>query len=492
MKPPQKTAPNRPICDELISRWKKLCESYLPLSYLGSIWRFSRESLPSDPEQGWKIHISATVLDAPSVLEAVGPLLQKSQVLYKAPKTLSELKTLNSGIHYGYCQIGKFITVYPRSKKEGRHLAVQLHRLTRKFSGPSIPFDLRFTPDSCVYYRYGAFKTIGFDGKTGLQSVIRNPNGQLVPDTRDSGPKPEWVSNLFTHAHVETDAEETPLKTTFKAFRALAQRGKGGVYQAVDFSVTPPRLAVLKEGRNQGELEWDGRDGSWRVEHEGHVLSSLRSEGINVPKIYSSFVADRNQYLALEFIEGGSFEEHLVGQRKRLKIITALQYCIEVARLIANIHRAGWVWRDCKPRNLILSKSGELRPIDFEGACRIDEPDPEPWGTPSYAPPEWDAEFSGQSRQPEDLHALGVTIFMLFTGRTPDMSGARIRRRWRSVPSGVVAIYQELLDSVPERRPNAHEVVRRLEAELRSLRTVRAPTLSIAPAGNGSAVVAGG
>ena len=37
-------------------------------------------------------------------------------------------------------------------------------------------------------------------------------------------------------------------------------------------SATPPRFSILKEGRKYGEVDWDGRDGSWRVLHEAQVV----------------------------------------------------------------------------------------------------------------------------------------------------------------------------------------------------------------------------
>ncbi|HYJ87342.1 MAG TPA: protein kinase [Pyrinomonadaceae bacterium] len=447
-------------------RWQELCRRYLPLTYKDSIWRFSRESLPNDPDQGWKLHIAATVLNAPDVLDAVGPFFQRRGILYKAPRTLSEINNLNSGIHYGYCQVGKFLTVYPECTDEARKLARMLHQLTRRFSGPSIPFDLRYQPDSCVFYRYGAFKRLTLPGEKLLQAAIRNPKGELVPDTRDSAPKPGWVTDLFPASAVASAPKETLLNTTFKAFRALAQRGKGGVYQAVDFSATPPRFAVLKEGRKLGEIGWDGRDGFWRVQHEERVLSSLRKAGVNVPRLYSSFIAEANQYLALEFIEGGSFEEYLIRRQRRLRVSFALKLGIRIAELLAQIHQAGWVWRDCKPRNLILTKNGGLRPLDFEGACRVDEPDPEPWGTPCYVPPEWHSPFCGKSRLPEDLYALGATIFMLFAGHPPQSRAPSLHKYRRNVPPGVVAIIRGLLDSCPESRPSAQSVAHRLQLEL--------------------------
>ncbi len=453
------------------ARWAKLCQSYLPLASKDSIWRYSREESADDPEQGWKLHVSATVLDASHVLERVGPLLRRRGVLYKAPASLDELDKLNSGLYYGYSQVGKFLTVYPRSTEEAVLLARALHLITRRASGPPVPFDLKYRPEGCVYYRYGAFKTMEMEDADGTRRfALRDPEGRLVPDLRDSEAKPVWAVDPFPpkRAPRRPAPSESPLKTTFKAFRALAQRGKGGVYQALDLSAGEPRLCVLKEGRKDGEVGWDGRDGFWRVRHEGRVLDALSAAGVEVPRLYSSFEAEGNFYLAVEFIEGANLEAWLGRKNRRLSLARSLGCAARLALLLARIHDAGWVWRDCKPRNLILTPDGRLRPLDFEGACPVARPDPMPWGTPSFIPPEWGARFTGQSRLPEDLYALGAIIYLLLVGCPPDSAPSLpLDKLRRNVPEGARRVVAELLDKDPRRRPSARSVARRLRAEAR-------------------------
>jgi hypothetical protein len=450
----------------LNARWAKLCERHLPVTVEGSIWRYSRGALPGDPVQGWKLHVSATVLKAARVMRAVAPLLSRRGVLYKAPASLYELSKLNSGVFYGYSQVGKFLTVYPRSAEEAVRLARELHRLTRDLSAPAVPFDLKYRDDGCVYYRYGAFTGVEVEGADGERAyAIRDPEGNLVPDRRDSAVAPAWAADPFLprHPRPQSTPASTPLRTTFKAFRALKQRGRGGVYHALDLSVMPPRLCVLKEGRKDGVVDWDGRDGVWRIRHERRVLASLHGAGVDVPRVYSSFRAGKNYYIAVEFIEGESLEEWLCRRRRRLTVASALAHGAELARLIARIHAAGWVWRDCKPGNVIITRDGRMRPLDFEGACPVDSPDPLPWGTTCYVPPElWDA-FRGQSRAPEDLYALGAVVYLLLAGRPPDDSEP-IGKIRKGVPEAAQKVVERLLDSDPCRRPGAYEAALRLEA----------------------------
>lgn len=464
-----RTRNRRPPSAAPSARWAGLCDLHLPLRPAGSIWRYSRAVLPGDPEQGWKLHIPATVLTAGRVLRAVAPLLGGCGVLFKAPASLQELDKLNSGLFYGYSQVGKFITVYPQTDAEAVLLAEQLHELTRGMRAPAVPFDHRYRPGGCVYYRYGAFKLLEVEGPDGEAAyAIRDPEGNLVPDVRDSASIPAWVADPFLDpaGRAAAPSTPTPLQTTFKAFRALAQRGRGGVYQALDLGSTPPRLCVLKEGRRDGEVGWDGRDGAWRVRHEGCVLAALAGAGVNVPRLYASFRAEKNHYIAVEFIEGESLNDWLARRRRRLPVAAALRGGAELARLVASVHAAGWVWRDCKPANVILTKSGELRPLDFEGACPTDRPDPLPWGTRAFMPPEGDEVSRGRSRLPEDLYSLGSVVYFLLAGCPPDAASPPLSKVRRNVPADASRVVAELLGTDPSLRPAAVEVARRLERAL--------------------------
>jgi len=445
--------------------WLELCKRYLPVVRENSLWRFSRESSPEDPEQGWKLHLSATILDAIELLKKVGPELSRRGVLFKAPASLREVDRLNSGIYYGYSQVGKVLTVYPRNTTEAVELAKLLNRLTYGIKAPSVPFDRRYRARGTVFYRYGAFTSLEIS-EPGRKTkfAIKDPAGNLVEDNRQSEAKPEWINDPFVQRRItRTKSVITPLQTTFKAFRALSQRGKGGVYQALDFSVDPARLCVIKQGRKNGETTWDGRDGYSRVNHEAKVLALLNKQGLDVPKVYSAFKLEGAQYLVTEFIHGEDLESWLLAKQRRVSLSVALRLCVQISDLLSRLHSLGWVWRDCKPRNLIIQKNGTLRPIDFEGACLVDKPDPLPFGTTSYLPPEWNEPFRGQSRLPEDLYALGSVMYLIVAGCPPDAEKALpIEEMRRGLPSDLITLINQLLSSNPQSRPTASEVTQRL------------------------------
>lgn len=453
---------------EMCERWRELCGRYLPRAAGGSGWRYSRAPAQGDPPQGWKLHLSATVLTAAEVLERVAPFLTGRGASFKAPSTLKELGKLNSGLFYGYSQIGKFITVYPRSDEEAVIIAERLDGLTRGLTAPRVPFDRRLRPGSCVYYRYGAFEPLEIENADGTRTpAVRDPAGRLVPDLRDSEAQPAWASDPFERSGgpPAPARAETPLSTTYRVYAALAQRGRGGVYEAIDLSASGPRLCVVKEGRAGGEVAWDGRDGFWRVRHEAEVVNALRSAGVRAPCVYASFEAEGNYYLVTELVEGETLKDLLRRRRRRLAVGPALSYGARLASLLSDIHAAGWAWRDCKPANVIVTKKGELRPLDFEGACRADLPDPSPWGTPGFSPPAPPAAAAPASRVDDDLYALGATIYFLLTARLPETpADAPFGRLRRGLPAEARRAVTALLDPDPRARPSARAVAEHFDA----------------------------
>lgn len=445
----------------LTAKWEALCNRYLPIGDEQSLWRYSRPACAAEPKQGWKLHLAATVLNATDVLERLGPFLNEKGVLFKAPRHLKDLNRLNSGLFYGYTQVGKAFTVYPPTDRDCVALAKELHELTLGFAAPSVPFDERYRPDSVVFYRYGSFKHQSIQNEDGTQTrVISDPDGNLIPDSRESV-GPNWAASPFPQDVPEPEPQ-SPSGTKFRVLKALTQRGKGGVYQAVDFNGSQPQVCVLKEGRRHGEVTFDGRDGYWLTKREEQVLRALRRRRIPVPQVLSSFNLDGNFYLATEYIAGTNLQKLLRTRKRRLSISHVLQLGIQVARIVSLLHSAGWVWRDCKPANLILDATGTLRPIDFEGACKIGDRTPLDWGTESYLPLDFNNE-AHQSHPTIDLHAFGVVLYYLLTGRFPAKENmVPIRKLRRSTPRSICQIVDELISPGGTERPGAEAVGERL------------------------------
>ena len=436
--------------------WQRLCDVYLPIQAKRSIWRCSRERNGTDPLQGWKLHVSATILTACPVFRLIAPYLKRCNILFKAPKSLAELHKLNSGIYYGFSQIGKFVTVYPQSVEAAAAIGSKLHALTAKFPAPMVPYDNALRTRSCVYYRYGSFslrlKTT-FRKKRVL--AIARPDGTLVPDLREPrAAVPPWLTDPFHPVRSQAAFEvATPLETDYTRYEALSQRGRGGIYQARDVSSVPAKICVIKEGRRHGETDWLGRDGFIRIRHEAQFLKSTRIA--TVPRVMRTFRANGCYYLVMKRIPGKSLHQVLTSGH-RMSTRRMLNYCAQMARIVADIHAAGWAWRDCKPTNFLVRKDHKLRALDFEGACRLEERNP-PWGaTPGYTPPR--RAWNSGSAEAMDLYALGTSIMQLIV-RTESLvnlaTAFRRATKKRNLPLRLIKTIQSLRSPSPKKRSSA-------------------------------------
>jgi hypothetical protein len=413
------------IARRLEQRWRRQVE-ILPVA--SEPWRYSRPPR-GEPAQGWKIHLSATPLSANEVFARVRGALFKRDLLFKVPARLDSLVQLNAGIP-AFSQVGKFMTVYPRSSDEAMDLARELHARTRDLRGPQIPFDIRYRRNSLVHYRYGSFARSRRDSQ--WSGIIFDFAGKQHRDQR-SRAIPPWLADPFQKGKAASRKPHSsgPIGCDYLPFRVIVQRGKGGVYEAVDLSVSPARFVIIKEGRRHGESGWDGCDGYARIRWEAQVLRALQAKGLPVPRVFGEFNQDGNRYLVLEKLAGrpllfrGRAHPGAIPWRGAQKIIAQL------GSLFSILHAAGWVWRDCKPSHILMYK-GEMRLIDFEGACQISETNLPPWGSPGYTPPIYDRTSSRRAGVIEDQYALGAIGFYLATGALRPMkpnARARLYRR---------------------------------------------------------------
>lgn len=441
--------------------WANLCAQYLPHQFNDSLWRSSHAMMDMVPDQGWKLHVTATIVTASSVLKAVGHVLARNDTCFKGPRTLGDLRKLNCGLFFGYTQIGKFLTIYPRDDAEACRIARFLDEATREFVGPAIPYERRISPGSNVYTRYGAFKSRPIDGKAGGPNAVLKPDGSSSPDNRTANP--EWAE--MPEGLVSPDAPGIRtsglLKTRFRAYEPISQRGKGGVYRAIDLAHAPAKACILKEGRAAGESDWDGSDGRSRLMREHEVLTAL-ADTVAVPAIRAFFEDGLNRYLALEAIEGEPLMAILSPEQPLLDLASMLKLATAAAGLLDTIHSRGWVWRDLKPSNLIVGTSGELRPIDFEGAERSGTADALPWGSFGYICPEW---LTASTVDPsQDCYALGVVLHQLLTNQIPTSSRplVAIDTVRSDVPSPLCKLIEDLTSAEPAKRPSAAATLDRL------------------------------
>lgn len=204
-------------------------------------------------------------------------------------------------------------------------------------------------------------------------------------------------------------------------FEVLRRLGIGGQGQAYLCTQTMPgeksvSEVVLKETILPVFVEAAIRKQALeRFEQEARILENLDSDSI--VKLLDYFIEDHRGYLVLEHIDGRSLRQ-IVQEQGAMSETKVKELAVQMCAILEYLHGKGVIHRDFTPDNLMLSKDGKLKLIDFnvaqveaEGSSGVVV------GKHSYLPPE---QFRGKPTTQSDIYAMGATLHFLLTGQDPE------------------------------------------------------------------------
>lgn len=161
-----------------------------------------------------------------------------------------------------------------------------------------------------------------------------------------------------------------------------------------------------------------------RSRHE--MLSELRALSAvrhpNVLQMHGAFVADGGVSLALEYMDGGSLAQ-AVETRGALPERAIAALVAQTVAGLAYIHSEGYVHGDIKPDNILLATDGSVKLSDFGFARSTGTPGAEVkshGGALLFLSPEQHRRRVRSTAS--DIWSLGVTVYLLATGRLPYQS----------------------------------------------------------------------
>lgn len=259
------------------------------------------------------------------------------------------------------------------------------------------------------------------------------------------------------------------------------RRRSDGQEVAVKFALTEaaaatlePEAAIVRELGNEGEaISVKVPPSELRRSKREMVVRALRVEGI-VP---AEFAAGPVPHIVMPWMGRRTFRDMLNDIRDGDSRSAAASTLYEVVRIVAMVHRRGFMHGDLKPENILLDDAGRPWLTDFGMAraihvARLDtrvsrslgEGEGAWGGTLHYLPPE------GIQGDPPafswDVYAIGVMLHEVLLGKRPDRAASPESLRATLPESVLEVLLQALAWSPADRIPN----VPRLLADLEPLR----------------------
>jgi WD40 repeat protein/serine/threonine protein kinase len=145
----------------------------------------------------------------------------------------------------------------------------------------------------------------------------------------------------------------------YQVVRVLGKGGMGTVYLAQQSGLNRPvALKVLKSSDKYEELV--------RFRQEASMAARLKHP--NIVQIYEVGTAEEGDYLAMEYVEGGTLASQ-IGQGP-LEPRDAATLVTQVVDAMAHAHAAGIIHRDLKPANILLS--GEFNSANLGSSTAVE------------------------------------------------------------------------------------------------------------------------
>jgi serine/threonine-protein kinase len=127
----------------------------------------------------------------------------------------------------------------------------------------------------------------------------------------------------------------------------------------------------------------------------------------------------RCYFVVQEYVEGNNLK-HMIGCGHPQLRAWRLEIARAAARGLAIIHERGFIHRDICSDNVLVTREGRAKLIDFGFMVPTGIKFKEKSGTPSYMSPE---QFQVRPLHPaSDIYSFGVVLFEMFTGRLPFVS----------------------------------------------------------------------
>jgi molecular chaperone DnaK len=206
----------------------------------------------------------------------------------------------------------------------------------------------------------------------------------------------------------------------YRLLKLLGSGGMGEVYLALnELTEQTGALKIIR-----GHLVADAQAVA-RFMREIKSLAKLHHP--NVVGVRTAGRVDNTIYLEMEYVDGENLDEvrRRVG---KLSVADACAVICQVAAALEHAHTQNVIHRDLKPYNLMLTREGTVKVLDFGlakwrhesplGGNQFQTQENASLGTPHFMAPE-QLNARNTIGPSTDVYGLGATFYFLLTGETP-------------------------------------------------------------------------
>ena len=180
----------------------------------------------------------------------------------------------------------------------------------------------------------------------------------------------------------------------------------GEVWKVRDMLKDPPEIFVAKIPLHKKLNP--------KIEKEARILRNLAGH-TGVPVVRKVIDVKNKRVLIQEFVQGKTLYEVIERELEEKEVESAV---IQLTDVVAHAHDIGIIHRDIKPGNIMVKPDGAIKLLDFGAAKELKEKEMSDTVTGSrpYMSPE---QIMGKSQRRSDVWALGVVMYVLYTGMFP-------------------------------------------------------------------------
>lgn len=142
-------------------------------------------------------------------------------------------------------------------------------------------------------------------------------------------------------------------------------------------------------------------------------------EGIVTVKDF--FFENATAYMVMEYLDGSTLKAYLKEHEGKIPAEQALKYIRPIIEALQKVHESGMIHRDISPDNIMLTKEGKVKLIDFGSARALTRDENQTFTIMlkhGYAPPE-QYQTKGNQGPWTDVYGICATLYRMITGKVP-------------------------------------------------------------------------